>query len=202
MKALPTTPKGLRTRATIVGAAARLMHDRGLAAPSMDEVLVGSGTGKSQLYHYFDGKQDLAVAVLHHQFELVMAAQPALHDLSCDDLGRWRNEVLRAHRASGLGTCPLGVFVGQTDHDPVLRATLAELFARWQGVLSDLVSRAQAAGRVRADVDPATAGRALLTALQGGTILAHLHADPAPLAQALADAIAPLSGTARTREDT
>jgi TetR/AcrR family transcriptional repressor of nem operon len=194
VKALPTTPKGLRTRATIVGAAARLMHDRGLSSPSMDDVLAASGTGKSQLYHYFDDKQDLAVAVLRHQFDLVMGAQPALHDTACDDLGRWRDEVLRAHRDSGFGTCPLGAFVGQTDHDPMLRATLIELFARWQGAVAGLVARAQQAGRVRAEVDADAAGRALLTALQGGTILAHLHGEPEPLARALADAIEPLSG--------
>jgi len=161
----------------------------------MDEVLAESGTGKSQLYHYFDDRQDLAVAVLHHQFDLVMGAQPALRDVACDDLGRWREEVLRAHRASGLGTCPLGVFVGQADHDPVLGATLIELFARWQDAIAGLVARAQQAGRVRAAVDVDSAGRALLAALQGGTILAHLHRDPEPLARALADAIKLLSET-------
>lgn len=161
----------------------------------MDEVLAESGTGKSQLYHYFDDRQDLAVAVLHHQFELVMGAQPALHDAACDDLRRWRDEVLRAHWDNGLGTCPLGVFVGQADHDPVLRATLIDLFVRWQGAIAGLVVRAKQTGRVRAEVDVDTAGRALLTALQGGTILAHLHGDPEPLARALADAIQLLSDT-------
>jgi AcrR family transcriptional regulator len=192
VKALPTTAKGLRTRAAIVSAAARLMHDRGLAGPSTDEILAASGTGKSQLYRYFDDKHDLAVAVLRHQFELVMGAQPALHDPSCADLGRWRAEVLAAHRSSGLGNCPLGAFVSQTDHDPELRATLVELFTRWQSLLADLVDRARAAGHVRADVDPALAGRALLAALQGGTILAHLHVDPDPLVQSLTDAITTL----------
>jgi AcrR family transcriptional regulator len=61
----------------IVSAAAKLMHERGFAAPSMDDVLAASGAGKSQVHHHFDGRQDLRVAVLHHQFDLVMAAQPA-----------------------------------------------------------------------------------------------------------------------------
>jgi AcrR family transcriptional regulator len=189
MKPLPTSKRGLRSRAAIIEAAARLMHDHGLASPSIDAVLAASGTGKSQLYYYFDGRQDLAIAVLHHQFGQVMAAQPSLADPACDDLGRWRDEVLRAHRESGFGTCPLGVFVGQTDGDPVLRDTLADLFMRWQDALTALVARALAVGRVSPDTDPGAAGRALLTALQGGTMLSHLRREAEPLARALDDAV-------------
>jgi TetR/AcrR family transcriptional repressor of nem operon len=185
MKPLPATARGRRSRATIVAAAARLMHDRGLAAPSMDDVLAASGTGKSQLYHYFDGKQDLAAAVLHHQLDRILAAQPALTDEHCADLRQWRDEVFAAHRDSEMGTCPLGVFVGQTDHDPALRAILAELFARWQDAIAALVARAITAGTVHPGAAPAAAAAALLTALQGGTMLAHLRATPEPLTSAL-----------------
>jgi TetR/AcrR family transcriptional regulator, transcriptional repressor for nem operon len=185
MRPLPTTARGKRSRATIVDAAARLMHDRGLAAPSMDDVLAASGTGKSQLYHYFDGKQELVEAVLHHQFDRILTAQPALTDDTCADLTQWRDEVLQAHRDSGMGTCPLGAFVGQTDHDPALRATLADLFDRWQVAIAGLVTRAVDAGAIRDDADPTATASALLTALQGGTMLAHLGATPEPLASAL-----------------
>jgi TetR/AcrR family transcriptional repressor of nem operon len=150
----------------------------------MDDVLAASGTGKSQLYHYFDGKQELAEAVLHHQYDRILAAQPALTDEDCADLAQWRDEVLQAHRDSDMGTCPLGAFVGQTDHDPALRATLADLFDRWQDAIAGLVTRAVNAGAIR-DVDPAAAAAALLTALQGGTMLAHLRTSPEPLASAL-----------------
>jgi AcrR family transcriptional regulator len=189
MLPLPTTARGRRSRAAIIEAAARLMHERGLASPSMDDVLVASGTGKSQLYHYFNGKQDLAIAVLHHQFERVMAEQPSLRDLACDDLGRWRDEVLQAQLTSGLGTCPLGAFVGQVDDAPVLQDTLVGLFARWQDAIADLVMRALRAGRVRPDIDPAATGCVLLTALQGGTMLSHLRGEAQPLAQALGDVV-------------
>jgi AcrR family transcriptional regulator len=185
MKTLPRTERGRRTRAAIVEAAARLMHERGLAAPSMDDVLLASGTGKSQLYHYFAGKRELTVAVLLHQFEQALDVQPALTDPTCDDLRRWRDDVVRTHREKDNGICPLGVFIGQVDSDPVLRATLVDLFARWHAAIADLVDRAARAGRLHPDTDPAAAGWALLTALQGGTMLAHLRGDEGPLVQAL-----------------
>jgi len=192
MKPLPTTARGRRSRNAIVAAAAGLMHERGLAAPSMDEVLAASGAGKSQLYHYFEGRRDLSVAVLHHQFDRVMAAQPALADPDCDDLNRWRDEVVQAQRTHGMGTCPLGAFVGQADDDPALRGTLADLFTRWQEAIAGLVARALQVGRVRPDVDPEAAALTLLTAHQGGTVLSHLRRDSAPLADALDAAIAAL----------
>jgi hypothetical protein len=55
------------------------------------------------------------------------------------------------------------------------------------------VRRAQAAGRVHADADPAEAGMVLLGALQGGTVLAHLQRSEVPLASALDAAIGHLA---------
>ncbi len=65
--------------------------------------------------------------------------------------------------------------MGQTERDPLLHETLANLFARWEDAIAGLVRRAQAAGRVHADADPAEAGTVLLGALQGGTVLAHMQ---------------------------
>lgn len=195
MKTPPSTERGRRTRTAIVTAAAELMQRHGLAGPSIDDVLAASGTGKSQLYHYFDSRRDLAAAVLHHQFDRVMEAQPALRDPASADLRAWRDQVLAAHRRSGYGTCPLGAFVGQVDDEPELRTILAELFDRWAGSLASLVARARDQGRVRSDIVPADAGPMLLAALEGGTILAHLHRHPAALERSLDAAIAVLTAS-------
>jgi TetR/AcrR family transcriptional repressor of nem operon len=193
MKPAPATEKGRRTRALIVKAAARLMHDQGIAATSLDDVLAASGTGKSQLYHYFQDKRDLTVAVLRLQLDRVLAAQPCLRDEQCHDLTQWRDEVLRAHREHHFGNCPLGGFAGQVDRDPVLRQELAAVFDQWQQAIGELLRRALERGRARPDVDPAGASLALLSALQGGTLLSHLHGGPGALTRALDGAIAYLT---------
>jgi AcrR family transcriptional regulator len=171
----------------MVDAAARLMYDHGIAATSVDDVLAASGTGKSQMYHYFGGKQALTVAVFEYQLGRVLAAQPSLHDPDCVDLYRWRDEVLVAQRESACGNCPLGVFNGQVD-DPALRTSLADAFDRWRQAITGLVTRAMAAGQV-SDVDPDAAGLTLLAALQGGTMMSHLRGDSTPLVGALTAAI-------------
>lgn len=193
MKTPPATERGRRTRDAILSTAARIMERKGMAGPSVDDVLAASGAGKSQFYHYFDSRRDLTAAVLYHQFERVMAAQSALRDPDHADLRAWRDEVVLAHRDSAHGMCPLGVFVGQTDDEPELSGILAELFGRWEKALAELVARARDQGRVRSDVDPENAGRLLLAALEGGAMLAHVHRRSTALEQSLDAAIAVLT---------
>ncbi|MGC1406571.1 MAG: TetR family transcriptional regulator, partial [Candidatus Dormiibacterota bacterium] len=47
------TPKGARTRARIVEEAATLIHERGVAETTLEEVKVAAEVGASQMYHYF-----------------------------------------------------------------------------------------------------------------------------------------------------
>ena len=49
----PRTTRGRERKGAIVEAAAALMYQRGVRATGVDEVLVASGAGKSQFYHYF-----------------------------------------------------------------------------------------------------------------------------------------------------
>ncbi len=193
MRPVPATAKGRRSRDAIVEAAAELMRRRGIAATSVDDVLAASGTGKSQLYHYFRGKQDLTVAMLRRQFELVLGSQPSLLDPSSDDIGPWRDEIVRTYRQSRSRTCPLGVFAGQVVEEPVLGKELAGLFDQWRLAITGLVRRAQDAGHLRADVDPGAAGTALLAAMQGGIMLSQLQGDERPLEHSLDHVIADLT---------
>jgi TetR/AcrR family transcriptional repressor of nem operon len=171
----PATSKGQRARSLITETAARLMHEKGIDATSMDDVLAASGTGKSQVYHYFGSKEDLVAAVLEFQFGAIMAAQSALHDESCADLGRWRQEVLAANESGCFSGCPLGAFAGQLDGSTSLRALYADLFARWQAALAALVERARSAGRLRLSTSPDDTALVLLGALEGGSMLSHVR---------------------------
>ena len=49
------TPKGARTRARIVEEAAALIHERGVAGTTLDDVKVAAEVGSSQMYHYAQG---------------------------------------------------------------------------------------------------------------------------------------------------
>jgi len=68
------------------------------------------------------------IAVLRYQFERVMGAQPALTDESVLRSRAVARRGAGRAPAHGFGSCPLGVFAGQVDSEPALRAVLAALF--------------------------------------------------------------------------
>src|SRR5271170_5254541 len=89
------TPKGARTRARIVEAAAALIHERGVAAATLDDVKASAGVSGSQMYHFFPDKNDLVQAVIDHQADaIVNRNRHALE--SANGVEAWRKMVITA----------------------------------------------------------------------------------------------------------
>ncbi len=170
----------------MVDAAAALMQAHGIAATGVGDVLAATGTGKSQLYHHFGGKQGLVLAVIDHQLALVLAGQPRLAPGTDGDVRAWAVDLLAMHRGGdGPLSCPLGVLSSQVDDDPVLREHQAAAFDRWRDGLAHLVRVGREHGSVTAAGEPAELAGVLLAAVQGGLMLARLARDVRPLEIAL-----------------
>src|SRR6516225_2467679 len=60
----PRTGRGRASRERIVERAAELVAERGVEGTSLDEVLAAAGASKSQLYHYFAGRDELVEAAV------------------------------------------------------------------------------------------------------------------------------------------
>jgi AcrR family transcriptional regulator len=170
------------------------MYRQGIQHTSLDEVLKYCGAGKSQLYHYFDGKQDLALAVVQTQLEKVLAGQPRLERLeSWRDFELWASAFLARHSSpEGPLACRLGRFASEVDDDEDLREALSAAFVVWQGFLERGLRRLREDGRLREDADPAALASATMAAVQGGLMLATLHRDVGPLREAMAMAMSHL----------
>src|SRR5258708_12777477 len=89
----PRTIRGQETRGRITAAASELVHDRGVARTSLDDVIERAGVSKSQLYLYFADRDALLRAVIAYNTEFVLSAVDA--DLA---RGSWR--AIRAWFAS------------------------------------------------------------------------------------------------------
>src|SRR5580704_10782151 len=88
------TPKGERTRTRIVGAAARLIYERGVAGTTLEDVRAAAEVGGSQLYHYFADKDELVQAVIDHQTDAI-AGNTEIADLgTIEGLRAWRDMVI------------------------------------------------------------------------------------------------------------
>ncbi len=126
----PTTRRGAQTRAHILATAADLIHQRGVAATSIDDILEASGAGKSQLYHYFEDKNALVREVVAHNLEVVLSAQGSrLENLSTwEGIETWLDSIADAHEDSGLvGGCRIGSLAAEVaDRDERLRLDLVD----------------------------------------------------------------------------
>jgi AcrR family transcriptional regulator len=184
---VPSTERGRLTRAAIIDAATTMMYENGVAATSLDDILAASGTGKSQLYHYFSNKSELVVAVVERQLERVLAAQPGLADVdSIEGIERWARAVLRAHRQpGGPFACPLGSIAAELKNDPAFRPALAAAFARWERPFADGFRKMQKCGELDRREKPDRLAATIVAALQGGMLLARISEDITPLRDAI-----------------
>jgi AcrR family transcriptional regulator len=184
---VPSTERGRLTRAAIIDAAATMMYENGVATTSLDDILAASGTGKSQLYHYFSDKSELVVAVVERQLERVLAAQPGLADVdSIEGIERWARAVLRAHRQpGGPFACPLGSIAAELKNDPAFRPALAAAFTRWERPFADGFRKMQKRGELDRREKPDRLAATIVAALQGGMLLARISEDITPLRDAI-----------------
>jgi TetR/AcrR family transcriptional repressor of nem operon len=186
------TPKGERTRARIIGAAARLMHERGVTGTTLDDVRTAAEVSGSQLSHYFAGKEELVQAVIDHQAEVIVGNQRQADLSTAEGLRAWRDMVIAAaKRADGMGGCPLGSLGGQlAESDPEARARVAAGFGRWSDAIGDGLRSLAAAGQLSTEIDPEDIATALLATLQGGLLLAQVQRSTRPLETAVDTLIA------------
>ena len=181
------TPKGERTRARIVEEAARLIHERGVAGTTLDDVKAAAEVSGSQLYHYFPDKEELVQAVIDYQADTIVNNQQHANLGTVKGLRAWRNMVIAAAKSTKTkGGCPLGSLGGQlAESDPEARALIAAGFERWSTAISDGLQALHADGQLPSDINPDDLAVTLLAALQGGLLLAQVQRSTQPFETAV-----------------
>jgi TetR/AcrR family transcriptional regulator, transcriptional repressor for nem operon len=185
----PATAKGRATRERILQAAAELVAEKGAAGMSLDDVRARTGASRSQLYHYFQDRDDLVRAVIGVTTDAVLGNQGDLLDHldSWAGIDRWFDFLLQDQvDKHARGGCPIGSLVGQlAEHDPEACEALASGFDRWETHIRDGLTRMMARGKLRKDADPAVLATATMASIQGGLLLTQVRRDPRQLRVAL-----------------
>lgn len=183
------TPKGRETRQRIVDAAADLIYERGAAAVTLDDLREASGTSKSQLYHYFEDRNDLVRAVVECQRQRVLAFHRSLLGsmTGWDDLERWRDGVVATQAARhARGGCPLGSLANElSELDDAARVQLAGAFGEWEQLIAQGLARMISSGLLSPDADPSDLALGVMASLQGGLLLSEIERTTRPLEVAL-----------------
>ena len=176
--------KGAATRDQILNAAARLIHVQGYQSTSLDDVLRESGVGKGNFYYYFKSKEDLGYAIIDRitQAFVERSLGPAFADTDADPVTQihaFLDRVLEAQRLRKcVGGCVMGNLASElSDVHEGFRLRLASIFDLWRVHLAEAVSRGQAQGRLRADVDASRVAQFLVAGLEGSILLSKVTKD-------------------------
>ena len=180
------TPKGARTRARIVEEAAALIHERGVASTTLEDVKVAAEVSGSQMYHYFPDKNELVQAVIDYQADAIVSNQGQLLR-SANGVEAWRKMVIaEAKRTKAKGGCPLGSLGGQlAECDPEARVLIAAGFDQWAAAIGDGLRSLHADGKLPSGIDPDDLATTLLATLQGGLLLAQVQRSTRPFETAV-----------------
>ena len=189
----PPTRKGQQTRRRIIEAAATLMLTNGVGRTTIDEVMEVAGVGKSQMYHYFTGKDDLVEAVIAYQTAQVLSPDgPHLAPLdSWEAWQQWRDAVVQLQASADcIGGCPLGSLSSElADIHEGARRQLTHSFDRWQTLFQVGIEAMRDRRLIAQDADPETLAVIVLAALEGGLLLCQMQKCTTPLEKALDGAI-------------
>jgi len=197
----PTTERGRSTRQRIVTAAREVVSEKGASAASLDDIGARASASRSQLYHYFDDKNDLLKAVAEATTENVLDGQAQLFAAlgTWDGLVRWTDALVALQvQDGGEGGCPIANLLGQLgeQHDQI-RGVLSSGFDRWEAHIREGLANMVASGELRPDTDIDWLAESTLASLQGGLVLTQARRDSQALRSALNGALA-LIDTCRT----
>ncbi|MFI6541619.1 ScbR family autoregulator-binding transcription factor [Streptomyces prunicolor] len=156
----PKQDRAIRTRHTILMAAAAVFEERGYQAATISEILTTANVTKGALYFHFTSKEQLAQGVLAgHDQNLTVPPQPCKTQELIDIT------MLHAHR---LQTDPLvraGVRLTLDQRADGLDRTGP--FHHWITVVTDLLAQAQKQGELLPHVNPTETAHILVGAFTG-----------------------------------
>jgi AcrR family transcriptional regulator len=180
---------GLRSRRTILDAAARLATVEGLEGLSIGRLADYIGMSKSGLFAHFGSKEELQLATVETAAEIFRDDVIRPHDGLDAPLER-----LQALCESFLGHVERRVFPGGcffvsvaaelgTQPGPVLEQ-VTDFLGDWLGLLEELAVQARRDGDLAADEDPAQLVFELDAFLLMGNMAFVLNGDPRTIEQA------------------
>ena len=178
-----------RAKRAIISAAAALMYEHGVKATGVDDVLVASGCGKSQFYHYFSSKEDLVAAVLELQLETVFDGLGEFRLDTWRGIRAWFASLISGQEQRGFRGCPVGsLAIELSASSPNMQRHVARSFSRWETILADSFTTMKSKGLLAPGAQPVLLAETTLTAIQGGYLLSTARRDIRPMQTALAAA--------------
>ncbi|MGE3166442.1 MAG: TetR/AcrR family transcriptional regulator [Planctomycetota bacterium] len=175
----PPTPSDTRERLVI--AARDLFLMQGYRATGIAQILRQADVNAGSLYHFFPTKEDLLMAVLEWYRAHIKDDLLDLHTASISDPLERVFGLLDGYRKMLTTTefevgCPIGnLALELTNTHPGVRELLLVNFEQWVDAVTAFIDGA--ADRLPSDLDRRALAVHILTAMEGGVMLARTYRD-------------------------
>lgn len=196
----PRAESAQETREALISAGAKLFGERGLDAPSLDDICARAGRTRGAFYVHFADRDAFLEAVMER------VGREYLDRLLVPD-GDLATVAERFLESMTSGSYPLTRSGGVRPHQLIeacvrskrIRARYLALLSETLARVGSIVAASQLHGRVRFDVNPRAVAAVLLATVVGAQTMMELGApfDPAAAATTLVTAFAPPRAPAR-----
>ena len=160
------------TRRKIIDAAVELFNDVGYSGTGLGDIIERAGMTKGALYHHFNSKEALAVAVINEGSDILLKTFQGICRSSAPALESMIHGVL------------VTVDLANTDKLVRMGAVLLRIFAKfseastlnygvWLAEMGEQARRAQAEGDLRDDIDAQAAGEFIISAMLGAELISN-----------------------------
>ena len=148
------------TRAKLLEAGFQEVYEHGFRSASIDSILTRAGVTKGALYHHFSNKQALGYALVEEIIGEFMVERLLTPLRDTDDpiaaLQKHGLDMVEDHCDDACTRgCPLNNLAQEmSNEDDGFRRRIEAVYQRLQDGIAQALRRGQAAGTVRADIDP------------------------------------------------
>jgi TetR/AcrR family transcriptional repressor of nem operon len=164
----------------------KVVQERGFAGASVRDIVRAAGVPQGSFTNHFASKEAFGLEILERYFantRQVMAE--TLLDDSRSPMARLADYLDRAiaqfdlDQCAGCLICTLSAEVAE--HSDAMRRRLVEIYAEIEAAAAHCLRAAVASGELRKDLDVETVAGALVSGLQGATLLAKAERSAEPI---------------------
>ena len=162
----PRQARAIRTRDSVLAAAARVIDRQGLAATRLEEIATEADVTKGALYFHFPSKSEIATAIVeqHHEQCARLALETQNWDLDgVSTLERFINELAMSYQRNAVARAAIRLGI---EHERI-GAEIREPYADYLGWVQELLVNARDDGTLDSAVDPTTTARIIVGSLFG-----------------------------------
>lgn len=161
------------TRQRLLNAAHREIYERGFQAASLEKILTDTGLSKGALYHHFETKQALGIAVINEvialriKVEWITPLMQSKHPLETliKILDAMQHKVTLDNIRLG---CDLNNLIQEmSPFDEVFRNALHNVLQNWTDTLTEALRRARTYGQLRPTVNCKQSALFIIASMEG-----------------------------------